>query len=65
VEQIALLYLTRFPVLLQASQDLFKVYPWLSLLIQATGLELKKHKPREKSSKEIQTHFLSPRLFTI
>lgn len=65
VEQIALLYLTRFPVLLLASQDLFKASPWLGLLIWGTGIELKECKPGRKSSKDIQARFLSPCHFTI
>lgn len=63
--QIPLLYLTRFPVVLLASQDLFKVSPWHNLLIQATGIELKECKPGRKLSKDIQTPFISLCHFTI
>lgn len=60
------LYQTRFPVPLLASQNLFKVCPWLALLDQGIGIELEECKHKENEFQVIQyTLFFTVSLFTI
>lgn len=60
------LYQTRFPVPLLAFQNLFKVCPWLALLDQGIGIELKECKHKEKEFQVTQyTLSFTVSLFTI